>query len=268
MEVNDTIKSVSVKRIIVKGQNDTLAIPEDTISKVTFPEGTIQVAECPVDTSSKVKILKDGNYNGQDNVGPKDAKLSWKGIFYNHENYYIRSVTIKFIKTHSEFDDDDKPDQKTGWLIKHTGKDTILQLISGANDLIIGPITRVKLDDLYYAGQKQEFNYKGVTYTVYATGNKRNGYIYNFKLFLTAKVKGRTFNQQLVSLGNDVALHHGNDAVDNIFIDFAGDIDGDGIPDLLLSDSGYAFGSTSLYLSKPAGDKAILKLVAYFAQSD
>ncbi|TFF36303.1 hypothetical protein [Mucilaginibacter psychrotolerans] len=83
-----------------------------------------------------------------------------------------------------------------------------------------------------------------------------------------AKVKGNNINQLIRSLGNDVALHHGNDAVDNIFIDFIGDIDGDKIPDIIISDAGYAFGSTSLYLSKPAGDGAILKRAADFGQSN
>jgi hypothetical protein len=263
-------KSANTKRIAnVQIVKDTLAIPDDTIPKITIPEGTIQVDEDKVDTTSKLKILFDGaSYSARDDVDPKDAKLDWKGIFYNEDNYFIKSTKIKFIKEHSEFDDDDKPDQKTGWRIKCTGKDTCLQLISGVNDLTLGPIKRIKLDNFYNAGQKQEFNYEGVTYTLYTTGTKRNGYIYNFKLFLMANVKGHTFNQLIRSLGNDVALNHGGDSVDTLFLSFIGDIDGDKIPDMIISDGGYAFGSSSLYLSVPAGNNAIFKLVAYFSQSD
>jgi hypothetical protein len=263
-------KSDSVKHTVsVQSTNDTLAIPEDTIPKITIPEGTIQVGEDKVDSISKVKILSDGSsYNAQDEVNPKDAKLDWKGIFVNKDNYYIKPTTIKFIKEHSEFDDGDKPDQKTGWRIKCAGKDTCLQLISGVNNLIAGPIKRVKTGGFYYAGQKQEFNYGGVTYILYTTGAKRNGKIYNFKIFLMATVKGHTFNQLIRSLGNNVALDNHGDDVDTIFIDFVGDIDGDKIPDFIISDGGYAFGSTSLYLSTTAGNNAILKLVGYFSQSD
>jgi hypothetical protein len=263
-------KSANAKRIAnVQSVKDTLAIPDNTIPKITIPEGTIQVGEGKVDTTSKLKILSDGaSYSAQDNVDPKDAKLDWKGVFYNKGNYFIKSTKIKFIKEHSEFDDDDKPDQKTGWRIKCTGKDTCLQLISGVNDLIEGPIKRVKTDPPFYAGQKQEFSYEGITYTLYTTGTKRNGEIYNLKIFLMATVKGHTFNQLIRALGNDVALNGGGDSVNVIFIDFVGDIDGDKIPDFIISDGGYAYGSTSLYLSKQAGNDAILKLAAYFSQSD
>jgi hypothetical protein len=264
----DSIKLDSVKHVVTKFQKrtDTLAIPEDTIPKVVIPEGTIQVAEDKVDTTSKMKMLDNNcSYTQQDDVSPKDAKRSWKGIFHDKSNCYIKSTKIKFIRERSELDDEG---QMTGWRLKCIDKDTCYQLISGDDYIIEGPVKILKIEDFYYAGQKKEFNYGGIVYTLYTTGAKRNGKVYNFKIFLMATIKGHTFNQQIRSLGNDIALHNGGDNVDSIFIEFVGDIDGDKIPDFIIGDGGNFFGSSSLYLSKPAGDKAILKLVAYFSQSD
>jgi len=258
------IKSVNIKSIAnVQSTKDTLAVPDDTIPKITIPEGTIQIGEDIVDTASKVKIIYNSDVlnNGVDNVSPEYNKLSWKGIFYNNGNYYIKPTKTKVSKQHASPNED--PSEVTGWILKCEVKDSCFRLISGVDNLLVGPIKQVKADDFYYAGQKQEFNYEGVVYTLYTTGTKRNGNIYNFKLFLMANVKGHTFNQLLYSLVSDVALHNGGDNVDTIFISFIGDIDGDKIPDFIIDDGGYAFGSSRLYLSKPAGNKAILKLVGY-----
>jgi hypothetical protein len=247
--------------------NDTLTIPEDTVPKIIIPQGTLQVQERKKDSTSAAKILFEGSYNAQDSVGPKDSKLTWKGIFYNKGNYYIKPTQIKFISEHSEFDDD-KPDQKTGWRLEYLVKDSCLSIISGVDDLVSGQVKKVKLKEFYYAGQKQEFNYEGNMYTLYSTGTKRNGEIHNFKLFLLANVKGHFFNQQLIAFGNDVALNGGGDSHYGMDLEFVGDIDGDKIPDFIIDVSGFPFGSTYLYLSRTAGNGAILKLVSYYYSSD
>jgi hypothetical protein len=272
---NKTIATTSVKsanfknKLNYKKAKDTLAIPEDTIPKITIPDSTIQVGEDKADTTCKAKILQDGSYNAQDSVGPKDAKLDWKGICYNKGNYYIKPLKISFTKEHSEFDDDDKPEQKTGWFLKYSIKDSCLRIIGGVENLIVGPVKKAKLNYFYYAGQKQEFNYEGVNYTLYSTGSKRNGEICNFKLFLMAKVKGHMYNQLLLSLGNTVALgSKGGDSEYYVDLEFVGDIDGDKIPDFIIEEGGFPFESTFLYLSRPAGNKSILKLVANFYTSD
>jgi hypothetical protein len=182
------IKSASAKRIAnVQSAKDTLAIPDDTIPKITIPEGTIQVGEDKLDTASKVKIIYNSDVlnNGVDNVGPEYSKLSWKGIFYNKGNYYIKPTKTKVSKERPSQDED--PSKETVWILKCEVKDSCFRLISGVDNLSVGPIKLVKTDDFYYAGQKQEFNYEGVAYTLYTTGAKRNGYIYNFKLFLMLK---------------------------------------------------------------------------------
>src|SRR6185369_6532378 len=61
---------------------DTAVISNDTVPKIVIPAGTIQVSKDQVDTPSKIKILYVSDYNEQDAVNPKDAKLDWKGLFY------------------------------------------------------------------------------------------------------------------------------------------------------------------------------------------
>jgi hypothetical protein len=247
-------------------RNDSVAIPDDTIPRITLPDSTIQVTEDKIDTNSKVLILDNGDtFSQQDKIGPQQAKLTWKGIFYNKGKYFIKPVKIKFVRAHTEFDQ--KLDQKTGWELKCLSQDSCTNVISGVN-LADGPVKKIKFNDFYSAGQKFEFDYEDVHYILYTTGTKRNGKTYNFKIFLTANVKGHVFNQLIRSLQSDIALNGGSDDVNVLFISFIGDLDGDKIPDFIIGDGGYAYGSTSLYMSKPAGDKAILKLVCHFGQSD
>ena len=263
-------KDTAVKRIAtVKHTNDTLAIPDDTVPKVIIPDSAIQAGEDNVDSTSKIKIVEETSYNAQDSVGPKDAKLDWKGIFYNKGNYYIKPTKIHFTKEHSEFDDDDKPEQKTGWRLTCAVKDSCFSLISGVDNLVTGNLKIVKLKPFYYAGQKQEFKYEGITYTLYSTGAKRNGVIYNLKFFLMANVKGNIFNQLIKSIGNNIeSSNKGGESNYQMYLAFIGDIDGDKIPDFIVKEFGYPFESTGLYLSKPAGNNAIVKLVGYLYTSD
>jgi hypothetical protein len=261
------VKTDSVKHIASSQHaSDTLAIPEDTIPRVTIPADAIQVPEDKVDTTSKVKILDAGSYNEQDDIGPKYAKLNWIGIFRKKNNYYIKPTKIRFIKEHSEMDEEEN--QKTGWRLETVIKDTCFTLISGVDSLITGPIKIFKAPIIYYAGQKVTFDYEGVTYTLYTTGAKRGGKIQNCKLFLMANVKGHVFNQLLRSLGNDITLDGGGDMANSLYLEFIGDIDGDKIPDFIIGGSGYVFHEDYLFLSKPAGDKAIVKLMAYNFISD
>lgn len=256
----------------IRHRADTLAIPDDTVPKIFVAEGTIEVKYDGADNIGfekyKVKLLDDGStYNNSlSGLEPEYAKLEWKGIFHDKRNYYIKPTKVKFLKVAAEGDEDGK---KTGWLPKCLDKDTCDQLIGGSEDLVTGPIKKLMGSQrIYYAGQKIEFNCNGVGYTLYTTGTKRNGKIYNCKLYLMANVKGHPFNQLLIPLGNDIELNGGGDYSGSIWLNFAGDIDGDGIPDLLISNVGDFNGGTFLYLSKPAGENKIVTLVAYIFDTD
>jgi hypothetical protein len=260
----DTINN---KPFVKTNAKVTLESPDDTIPKVTIPEGTIQMGYKDADTTSKIHILHIADYNQQD-IDPKVVRLNWAGLFYKkNDDFYIRPTKLKFTPQHSEMDE--KENEKTGWHITCNVKDENIILIKGAHDLVNGPVKKALLSTiLTQTGEKLEFTYYGVTYTLYTTGYKKQGEIYNYKLFLLAKVKGHYFNQLLYQLSPNIAFPASGDMSETMEIEFAGDMDGDKIPDFILNASGYSYGNTYLYLSKPAGDKAILKLVSVFGTSD
>jgi len=234
-----------------------------------MPAGTIQVETNFLPDSSHslnnpVKILLTGAFH-KDDITPNSAKLKWKALFKANDKFFIKDADVKFSRTHDGEMDDHS--QNTGWLVQCNEKDSTKLLISGVNDLNTGEINPISLPKTtLLPGEKQEFTYSGINYILYASGKKKDGYIYNYKLFLMATVKGHSFNQLLVA-----QPFFGEAFTDQVLttIYFAGDIDGDNIPDFLI-DTTDALTATApgLYLSKPAGDKAILKLVASCGSSD
>lgn len=273
----ETSKTVKKNNVIIKAKTiskkaaspDTVARytgPDDTVPKVVVPEDVIQVVTYnqTVDTINQSYYLEETNLN-KDDIEPKEMKLRWKGVFTRKDGTaYIKDVQLRFERAQSETDEDG---QKTGWLVKSDIKDEGF-FLSGVDDLTDGPVQQVKLTKtMLYPGEKQEFNYNGVDYTFYAKGFKKDGDIYNYKLFLLANVKGHYFNQLLASedhFGDE--MHWEADAT--ISIEFVGDIDGDKIPDVVIGRAAEFEGDSQLFLSKPAGDNAILKHVTGFGQSD
>jgi hypothetical protein len=267
------LKNTTNNNLLVKTKTKVISeSPEDTIPTITIAEGTVQVSYKSTDTTSKINIINIADYNNQD-INPKALGLNWTGLFYTglfngkNNSFYIKQTKLKFAPEHSE--SDEKENEKTGWHVTCNVKDGNMILIKGATDIEEGPVKKALLStELTKAGQKIDFSYYGVTYTLYTTGFKRHEAIYNYKLFLLAKVKGHTFNQLLYQLSPNVVFGVGGDMSESVKIEFAGDLDGDNIPDFIINASGYSYGITYLYLSKPAGDKAILKLVSSFGTSD
>jgi hypothetical protein len=275
-------KSQNIKAIILPGavqqtyrgssvylrNQDTLAIPDDTVPNVLIPAGVIQaITTKPVHLNTGIRALGCMLYNNPEFIDPESIKLKWKGLFKANEQFYIGDTKLRLKRVHSEIDG--TPNQKTGWLISCDHSDQNIILISGAKDIANGPVKKVLLSTkLYYAGQKLEFKYYGVKYTLYTKGFKRDGKIYNYKLFLLAKVKGYYIDQLLESLPAGVSFGGEGEMSTDIEIEFAGDLDGDRIPDFIISESGYSFGFTYLYLSGKAGKKTILKAVSYYGDTD
>ncbi len=249
-------------------QVDTVTIPDDTVPKVTIPPGTIQVLTDDIKPQkSGIKTCQRTTFNQQDVVNRQDAKLMWEGLFEKKGRVYLQRTRIKIKRVHSEVDQE--PSDKTGWDVQCKNRDDNIILIYGAKGLVDGMLkTALHATEIYYAGQVIRFKYYGIMYTLYTTGIKRDGRIYNYKLFLMAKVKGHYMNQQLRSLSDDEALGNWGEMSQDEQIEFAGDLDGDHIPDFIIEGSGFPYSFSSLYLSKPAGNKAIVKFVSSFGDSD
>lgn len=226
---------------------------EDTIPDISIPTDAIQVTDDKIDTTSTVHVVGDGADIMQN---PTLAKLSWKVLTSKN----ILQDTKTKIKR-AVYPEGTEDEGNTGLFISSTAKGGML-LISGLN----APNKHIDTVNLkrkiFYPGQKETFDYKGVTYTIYATGHQKadieKGYD-NYKLFLTANVKGQVFNQLLASEATDFGSTDDAEILSDFSVLFIGDIDGDNIPDILIEEMGNFFGASSLYLSSIAGDKAVYK---------
>lgn len=250
--INDFSKESNISKFIDS---------KDTIPQILIPTGTIQVKTDneKIDKTLNIEVLSTGSFNDQEAYQINSIKdirqiTNWKGLFKAHGQFYVKSTSIKFYKERSDLDDED---EKTGLLIKCADKDTVEVLISGTNikDGTVRTINLVQNELL--PGQKEEFTYNGVVYTFYATGFKTDSSITNYKLFLMANVKGHNFNQLLFT----TPIFGTEEMQASVSLEFAGDIDGDDIPDFIISNATVSWSDGVLYLSKVAGDKLIIKPV-------
>lgn len=217
-------------------------------------------SENAVSAKYPATILTTGQFH-EDEVGKEDRNRSWYGIFQNSNGYYIDTTRIVTKRVQDPVDEDGT---LNGWDVKTTNSDTSLLLFAGVNGIDkhqIKPVSLRKNEIL--PGESVTYTYNGITYTLYATGNKhkenaKSDYyiVNNYQLFITATVNGTERTQLLVS----------SRGFDDEMIDilFAGDIDGDNIPDLIINTS-YHYNAIvpTLYLSKPAGEKEVLKVMGW-----
>jgi hypothetical protein len=217
------------------------------------------ISEYPDDSVYTANILTTGIFH-EDEVSKDDAQRKWFGIFKDKDGFYISNTTIKTKKVKDVVTDED--DQKTGWQVITDIKDTSVLLISAPDYLSNRRISRAELEkNQIFPGEKISFSYEGKTYTLYATGNKQkedadtNAYVVtDYRLFLKSTIQGKEREQLL-------AAHKSFDDT-MITILFAGDIDGDHIPDFIINTSDhYNAEVPTLYLSKPAPRGQLLKVV-------
>lgn len=205
-------------------------------------------------------ILTTGQFH-QDEVSKEDAKRNWYGIFQNSNGYYIDTTRIVTKRVEDPVDEEGS---LNGWDVKTTNSDSSLLLFAGVNGINKHPIKPVSLSkNEILPGESVTYTYNGITYTLYATGNKQKerpdseNYIVNsYRLFIKTTINGTERTQLLVS----------NSSFDDAMIKilFAGDIDGDNIPDLII-DVSYHYNATApaLYLSKAADSKDVFKLMGW-----
>jgi hypothetical protein len=237
-------------------------------AQAPMPEEDPNIANYPLngygDDSTMAKypatILTTGQFH-EDEVSREDSSRSWYGIFQNKDGYYIDATRIIAKRVQDPVDDEGT---MNGWEVKTTNSDTSLLLFAGVNDLQKHKIKPVSFSkNIVWPGESVTYIYNGITYTLYATGNKQkerpdNEYyiVNNYRLFIKATINGIERNQLLVS----------SRAFDDAMIEilFGGDIDGDNIPDLIINTSyHYNVTAPALYLSKPAGSKDVFKLMGW-----
>jgi hypothetical protein len=202
-------------------------------------------------------ILTTGQFH-EDEVSNDDVNRSWYGLFQNKEGYYLDSTGITTTRVHDGVADDEG--QATAWEVKTNNTDTSLLLFAGVDGLSKRKITSAVLSKQeILPGEKVSFIYNGIVYTLYATGDKKKDpdsdsyFITSYQLLLKATINGTERRQLLMSAR----------ILDETMIKvlFAGDIDGDTVPDLIINTSWhYNAEAPTLYLSKPADKAQILKI--------
>ena len=219
-----------------------------------------QNAVFPLEDSFTTPVLTVGSFH-EDEVAEDANKVLWFGLFKNGEGYYIAPTGLKTKRVYDPVVDETERD-KTGREVQTTNKDTAGILVSGASFLTAGRVLPADLAQTQvFPGDTVQLRYAGVEYKLFATGERRKSHnsieeinVRNYSLYLMATVRGQLCKSLLVAQENF------DDAM--ITVLFAGDLDGDGILDLIIDTSRhYNVSSPTLYLSKPAGKGQILKPV-------
>lgn len=208
-------------------------------------------------------IIFESSYHG-DEVTQKNEDLNWFGLYMNNDStFYLEKTVLAFNSSFDSVLDDDQGNDETGITVKSYSKKKSVILMAGIDGLKEGEINVLSNGYMEMAPNDElMFKFLGVSYKLKANGvgnynseNKFWEYIDSYTLTLSATINGEYISQVLLDMQDlKEAVPH---------IQFIGDIDGDGILDLIIDDSDhYNVGSTSLFLSKSACDKEITKLVA------
>ncbi|TPG40214.1 hypothetical protein [Flavobacterium pectinovorum] len=250
-----------------KSKSETAII--SSINKDTNDESKLAVNDpvkddfsFPVDSTLQVKILQLETFHS-DEIDENFDKKVWFGLFKNNNDYSLSETKVFFKRVNDPIIDENEQD-KTGWEVSASVKDTCLILIEKLPYFIDGNISNVKIPENIYPEDNFKFSYKGIEYTLFATGKKKREQsdadwivVSNYKLYLTAVIDGKQITELLV------AKKDFDDQM--IQIMFAGDLDDDNKLDLIINTaSHYNVSSPTLYLSKPAKKGRIIKPVGVF----
>ncbi len=212
----------------------------------------------PIDSLFTAKVLTTGTFHS-DEVWDNADKLKWFGLFKGKTGFYISATKLITKRVNDPIVDENESDQ-SGWEVQTVNKDTSIILLENSNFLKECNVQQAILSkDEIFPGETLRFNYLGIDYKIYATGTKKKVQnnpewfdVWNYKLYLTATIKGQQKTSLLVAKPNF------DDEM--IQLIFTGDIDGDGILDLIIDTSNhYNATSPTIYLSKPAKKGELVK---------
>ncbi|MBK9191258.1 MAG: hypothetical protein IPM77_06925 [Crocinitomicaceae bacterium] len=224
---------------------DTLidVILSDTLSFAAPTEYTI------CDTSQTVSFLQTGTFHDAE-FSPDYASKKWTGLFFGLHGYFLEPALVNFERVNDAILDDEN--DKTGWQVSTSNSEMCAALLSGI-DLKSKKIESVTFSkNILMPGDSLSFEFNKTHYTLFASGisypnsfDTETRIAENYSMFISA-VKN---NIQITEL---LFTHESFD--ENMsFIEFIGDIDDDGFPDLIINTtSHYNTSNPTLFLSSPA----------------
>lgn len=208
-----------------------------------------------IDTVLQAKILMTGSFHG-DEIESNIEQKDWIALIANTEGAYeLKDVGLIVKRENDPIIDEE--DEETGWNIGVEKADDPLVLLSGP--FTEGP---VKFADLpknqLLPGDTVRFTFQESEYMIFATGAyeeySEDWFAFtSYKLFITGEKQGEKITQLIVGHENF------DDAMVTIW--FVGDIDRDGLPDLLMENTRhYNVSNPVLYLSGKAGQGKLLRI--------
>lgn len=246
------------KEVPPLSKQDSATISEDEakIARKQIADTLIKTVRSYEDTA---KILTAGQFH-EDEVWPGAEKENWLGLFRGEAGFFLANPAVVI----SRIKDDllDMEGDTTGWLVSTENLQEPLILIAGLTFLKEGMVEEIELPKQeIFPGDTVKFNMNGNRYSLHAIGVKtRAEYnpdeyeVSGYKLYLTTTTGRESFSQLLVS-------HSGFDGA-MVTLLFAGDIDDDDLPDLILNTSNhYNVSNPTLFLSRPAKQGSVLKVM-------
>lgn len=237
---------------------DTLTGAATAINTVDDDTITYDYSIFPIDSNFSTKVLTVGTFHSEE-VWDNADKEKWFGLFRGKAGFYLAETTLKTKKVYDGFVDYNET-EKSGWEVQTINKDTSIILIEASKILTPHNVQEAILSKKQILpGDTLRISYLGIDYEIIAIGGKKKVQddpewyeVWNYKLYLTATIKGQQHTSLLV------AQPSFNDQMIDLI--FAGDIDGDGILDLIIDTSShYNATSPTIYLSKPADNGEIVK---------
>lgn len=209
-----------------------------------------------------LKLLLEGAFHKEEVWRGADKK-KWLGLFFENGSYTLRPAQLQVRVVQDPIADSDAV--WSGREVSSTATGAVF-FISDEGILKPGSVdTAVFTQSILPAHKSLNYTYKDRTYTITSFGDSTlspgGEYVYhNYGWRVSGLKKGKKLSQQL--------------AADEAFDDstyillWAGDLDGDNIPDLLLDLSNhYNVSSYTLFLSSGAGPGKLYRQVATFVVS-
>lgn len=229
---------------------------------ITYVADTTDLSPEP---NTPLKILLEGSFH-KNEVWKDAEKKQWLAVILEQGHYYLRPAGITVRPVYDPVLDSDKVVNGKRMI---SGREVISQdsntvfLLTGLPKFKAGEVdTAAFQKNIIYANKTLTYGFKGKEYYIKSYGDSvqqhNNEYRYqNYGWKVSGKKKGKWLEQKLVE-------HETFD--DSIYmLLWAGDLDRDGIPDLLIDASNhYNVSSIVLYLSSMAEKGKLYKKVAVF----
>lgn len=229
---------------------------------VTYEADTTSLAPEP---ATPLKLMLEGSFHKQE-VWQDAEKKAWLGVFYENGRYFLRPTKLLVNPTYDPvFDSDQEVDGRriiSGREVISQDSNTVF-FLTGLHKYREGELDTVSFTrSIIPAHKTLAYTFNGKPYTIKAYGDSTlisgNEYSYrNYGWKVSGFKRGKRLEQ---TLAEDEQF---NESIYTLL--WAGDLDRDGIPDLLIDVSNhYNVSSIALFLSSMADRGKLYKKVAVF----